>query len=962
MADMNGHGDLPPDLLQQLPGEHLLHDPAMNMMSGLQLGVDVEHAGGLLSLEPNLFGMEQQLQHPFGAGALDSGAEEQHEPYLYAQARDVTQHGHHSDEYYYYDPSAHHQSGAHQNSGSHHGARAPHEPASGPHPHPSGEQINLNATPGYYYHEPPSHGPMHSGMGGGGLGAPDGSQGLGSLAGQYYGNQHYAGGVVSDHSGTSYYDGAGCGQGQGQPLYSGTSSYHDYYYHSDQNYHSDVGAGNKWGSAVDARMTTDNAKLHSLKHISANEPITSARITSRCSSTVLPQDESDDEAVLPADEVEFPPLGDILVDPPAGSKQSTAGDNSSAVKMVDVAALREKIQVRRKTKGAIEIKHLDGKLCEDGELLSVTELKEVDFYLVNDFVFLRSQEQIAATIAELTGVESSGSGSEKDAGSSKSSTGTGHGSKKSSKASSSGRNAAVGVGGSNMQNKHEDAQQLTPAAARTGSASSKHSDASNYSFQSNDNASAPIKKYKVELRVSDPIPQKLFRKISQLIEQARQGKCEVNSISVSVDTYVPVSSSSSCSASSSDGAVGTSSSSTGVTLAGNFCSTVLQKLKAQSHTRHITLRGLAIGKGMITESLETLRLQGVFNWLETLELSGNGIADVGFKAIVDCVLQPSGVHLKKLICRQQGITKAGVAALCSCIEEAEDLCKLKVLDLSGNQIGFEGADKIGDMLLTNASIQELSIRRNCCSGNFWGGGLFKIVNALSTGRNQTLESLDLGQNEIRDKAAGKLAELWGKSALKHLYLEGNPLPESVFTQIVDNLERNDTLETLNIGCARVKKMSALRLGNVLKNVKTLKKLYLHRNAFGKSGAAAIFEALKVNKSIVKLDLRENEIGCNGAVAAAAMISGNSTLKYLSLQNNKIGEKGCMALANALRENYVLHVLSLQGNDLSPDAAHFLSAALQQRSTGGSSSESRGGDVGSRAGDGGNGELVLEEMQ
>ncbi|CAD7926785.1 unnamed protein product [Amoebophrya sp. A120] len=638
--------------------------------------------------------------------------------------------------------------------------------------------------------------------------------------------------------------------------------------------------------------------------------------------------------------------------------------------LVDVAAFRQSVEAsqRSRTKGSLEIRRCaDGELVPDGVKVPKEVMKSVDFFLALPHKTLRSLDAIAQAVQEeqmftstqqmdvTPGTADAGLDIRTADGTTSTVTAEEHQPAANAVDLLNGGLVVPEVGLANV----------SPSASKEGSTCG-----ANVRRQGQGRRA----KYKIEFQLltgeDEAEPETLkkrdavFRQVAALVDVANQSEhCELNSISVGVNTTTPV-------------------------IAGNLASVVLQRVKESCHLREVVVKNMVIGKTMTAETIQILADRGARGWLESLCLINTCIGDTGVSAIVGHLMQskksssttagsktsfklveqgvngcgheaaggasgsqteseqenaPAGSSsdaetlqqmsksaLEKLVVKEQNISRAGALILAEALRTPN--ATLAVLDLSNNHLGLDGVDRLGEMLFVNKSLKELYLRNVGASGNFWNRGLFKVVAALEQS-NTTLELLDLGQNNIKDKTAGKLGEIWKKSGLKKLFLSGNWLAEEAIFQILESVVQHDRLEVLDLGETKMGRLPALRVGTMLRKVKNLKTLLLQKNQFGKHGAAAIFDGLKANRSVKRLDLMGNEICDHGAVACVHMLCTNKTLKYLDLQHNHLAEKTAKTLASVISNVNLcpqLTVLKLQNNKMTAEQIRSLRNALSAR--------------------------------
>jgi len=95
-------------------------------------------------------------------------------------------------------------------------------------------------------------------------------------------------------------------------------------------------------------------------------------------------------------------------------------------------------------------------------------------------------------------------------------------------------------------------------------------------------------------------------------------------------------------------------------------------------------------------------------------------------------------------------------------------CKLRSLNLAGNNIGDKGVEQLGKVLVNNNQLRSLNLKHN----NIGDKGVKELVKAFVN--NNELRSLNLGNNNIGDKGVQELAKgLVNNNELRSLNLWGN---------------------------------------------------------------------------------------------------------------------------------------------------------------------------------------------
>eukprot|EP00937_MAST-01D_sp_MAST-1D-sp2_P002339 g2339.t1 len=263
--------------------------------------------------------------------------------------------------------------------------------------------------------------------------------------------------------------------------------------------------------------------------------------------------------------------------------------------------------------------------------------------------------------------------------------------------------------------------------------------------------------------------------------------------------------------------------------------------------------------------------------------------------------------------------------------------ELQVLDVSGNQIGDEGAAALAGALEGKLSLTTLHIHTNQIGSNG--------TSALAAGLKDkaAFETVYIYLNQIGDEGLVALAgALEGKTKLLTLGMDGNgfgdmgvvalagafkdmaPVPSlylsynqigSEGTAALAETWRDKTeLTIVSLGANKIGNAGAVALAVALENKRTLTYLYLYSNQIGDAGVVALAEGLKRDKKrVATVELYDNQIGNEGAAALAVALKDMPALRFVHLHGNQIGDEGALAVANALRLSQNLEELKLQGN-------------------------------------------------
>ena len=221
-----------------------------------------------------------------------------------------------------------------------------------------------------------------------------------------------------------------------------------------------------------------------------------------------------------------------------------------------------------------------------------------------------------------------------------------------------------------------------------------------------------------------------------------------------------------------------------------------------------------------------------------------------------------------------------------CVEFFRALSNSDV-NVSRLEINEQIAEKLAFKLAEGLPIQTLHLRAN----SFSSTGAVSIVRSLE--RNTSLEELDLSQS-------------------RHL-AEGDS--EAVGCAIERMLNVNKTLKVLNLAKCGLTNEVASYFANGLAQNHSVRKVMLCLNNIGSTGAVSIFRSLEHNTSLEELDLSENSqlaegdseaVGC----AMERMLNENRTLKVLNISDCKITDPIVKRILTGLTMNTSLVELNI----------------------------------------------------
>lgn len=198
-----------------------------------------------------------------------------------------------------------------------------------------------------------------------------------------------------------------------------------------------------------------------------------------------------------------------------------------------------------------------------------------------------------------------------------------------------------------------------------------------------------------------------------------------------------------------------------------------------------------------------------------LDLSNNNLQDTGFIFLANALKESNSITHLNL--SHNEIQAKGIEAV------SYILSSIIYLDISGNNIGVNGAATIGDALKTNHSLVYLNLSQNQLQHQ----GIKSVLTALEN--NSSLVLLDINNNNIGDTGAGNIASL---------------------------LKDNKSLAILNIGSNGITQTGAAHIADLISNNSFIACIEFSGNNVTQQGANLINTALSSNYTVIKFTTYE----------------------------------------------------------------------------------------------------------
>jgi len=258
----------------------------------------------------------------------------------------------------------------------------------------------------------------------------------------------------------------------------------------------------------------------------------------------------------------------------------------------------------------------------------------------------------------------------------------------------------------------------------------------------------------------------------------------------------------------------------------------------------------------------------------------------------------------------------GVEQLSLCLQSNN---VLKHLDISYNNITDNGAKSIGLMLQKNSTLQNLFLGNNCIGPI----GMESIAEGLKN-VHIDLNLLSLESNKLGEDGAQHLAEsIQINQTLKVLDISNCNIGPAGAYAISQAMNINPIMTNLNLECNKIVRspLSKPIICSIFE-CESLKVLNIRCNSLGPEGTLAIGEGLQRNETLQELDISRTDCIGNSAIQIACSLQANKSLQVLNICDNKIGTAGSEELASSLIQNVTLKCLKMDRTSSSAENFEF----------------------------------------
>lgn len=147
--------------------------------------------------------------------------------------------------------------------------------------------------------------------------------------------------------------------------------------------------------------------------------------------------------------------------------------------------------------------------------------------------------------------------------------------------------------------------------------------------------------------------------------------------------------------------------------------------------------------------------------------------------------------------------------------------------------------------------------------------------------------------------------------------------DSIFSSFSVGLSKNSSLSQLNLSGNKLKRLSAVVLGTIIRYDKKLTCLDISYNQFEEEDLNYIFKGLISNTSLLVLYIKNMKISNKTLLGLSSVLTINHGLKEVYIDNNLLTNKCCETIRSILLKNKRIELISVSGNRINNDGIDYL---------------------------------------
>ena len=249
---------------------------------------------------------------------------------------------------------------------------------------------------------------------------------------------------------------------------------------------------------------------------------------------------------------------------------------------------------------------------------------------------------------------------------------------------------------------------------------------------------------------------------------------------------------------------------------------------------------------------------------------------------------------------------------------------LNKVEISGNKLQTTGITKILKSLHEINALKNLDLNHS----NITEEAANVIATAFSF--NTDLQVLNLGGNDLQKLGAIKIAKGLQKiSLLTKLYIDHNNITDEAANDIAAAISCNIHLQELNLGGNDFRTSGIIVISRSLQKISLLRKLCINHNNITDEAADNIAAAISCNIHLQEFDISENNLLTPaGVIKIMKALKDLNTLRKLYISNNSITDEVADYITAVISCNTDIKVLDISGNNLQANGAIKIGNFLQ----------------------------------
>ena len=288
------------------------------------------------------------------------------------------------------------------------------------------------------------------------------------------------------------------------------------------------------------------------------------------------------------------------------------------------------------------------------------------------------------------------------------------------------------------------------------------------------------------------------------------------------------------------------------------------------------------------------------NRLSRLDLSKNNIGNQGVEILVNSIKK--SMSLVSLNLSSNSITHKGGQILINSFIYQQSIVDLNLSSLEGsnrNRVTSVGIENIPIFLNENHFIEMLHLSGNSIKNE----GFLYICEGLE--KNQSLQYLDISNNGINEKGIKKGLDVISNykiySKINNLNISNNQILNNGILLLAGNLRYFPNLTSLNISYCGLEFKGFQSLLKTIQHMKRLENLNVSGNVLKSDNFYLLKEFFAVF-GIRYLNMSRCALGDKSTYYLGECVSSNESLKYLNISGNNISDSGFKGFMNIFKFN------------------------------------------------------------